>query len=79
MHESGDLIVLRFDTKSDNGKRILSVCKNKDLCEISANIRWSDNTSDGEAASQEGTVEAEIISLKNVKKLDRLPEVVEPE
>lgn len=64
--ESGDLAGFCFMNDSEVGKKILAECNVGELCEFNGEVDWSKSCPFGDGMF---SAEAEIISIKSVKKI----------
>src|SRR5688572_4695634 len=62
--ESGDFAPMRFRNDSEAGKKILAVCKNDDMCEITGVIEWLD-----EPPPPDASAIGQIVRVDSVKRL----------
>lgn len=62
--ESGDFAPMRFRNDSEAGKKILAVCANDDLCELTGVIEWLD-----EPPPPDASAIGQVVRVDTVKRL----------
>jgi hypothetical protein len=66
--ESGDFAPMRFRNDSEAGRKILAVCKNDDLCELTGIVEWLD-----EPPPPDASAIGQIVRVDRVKRLPAEP------
>ncbi|MDP9191849.1 MAG: hypothetical protein M3P06_09135 [Acidobacteriota bacterium] len=62
--ESGDFAPMRFRNDSEAGKKILAVCSNDDMCELTGVIEWLD-----EPPPPDASAIGQVVRVDSVKRL----------